>query len=53
MTDPRVSAIVSTSGAERFIRGCREDLVAQPIIDDSAQILRAARVVQAPAPPRS
>ncbi|WP_394789170.1 glycosyltransferase [Rhodoferax sp.] len=33
MTEPIVTAIVSTYSAERFIRGCLQDLVAQTLFD--------------------
>jgi glycosyltransferase involved in cell wall biosynthesis len=33
MTTPIVTAIVSTYSAERFIKGCMDDLVAQTIFD--------------------
>lgn len=34
MTQPLVTAIVSTYNAERFIRGCMEDLVAQTMLNE-------------------
>ena len=33
MAEPLITAIVSTFRAERFIRGCLEDLVAQTLLD--------------------
>lgn len=34
MTQPLVTAIVSTYNAERFMRGCLEDLVAQTLFSE-------------------
>ena len=34
MNQPLITAIVSTYNAERFMRGCLEDLVAQSIFDE-------------------
>jgi glycosyltransferase involved in cell wall biosynthesis len=34
MPEPRITAIVSTYAAQRFMRGCLEDLVAQTLLDE-------------------